>query len=180
MLELCSYCRVGFTCRCIRSILFGTPTLPGGQAQFIRVPWAGGTLFKVDSIAVPSADGSIPHLTNSSLLLMADILPTGAFAALQALQHVKNAPMLTGVAYPFNGYMPNILSAGKPLPLPLEDRILTFAVIGLGPVGVVSHYDSLQMMRLHILMRMTPSVRPSVSWTCLRISCSQHAFHTEW
>ena len=70
---------------------------------------------------------------------MADILPTGAFAALQALQHVKNAPMLTAAPYPFNGYVPNMLSAGTPLPLSLEDRTLTFAVIGLGPVGVVRY-----------------------------------------
>ncbi|KAI0752400.1 hypothetical protein C8Q80DRAFT_1117844 [Daedaleopsis nitida] len=41
------FCRIGFTCRCIHSCLFGIPTLPGGQAQYMHIPKAGGTLFNL-------------------------------------------------------------------------------------------------------------------------------------
>jgi hypothetical protein len=113
--------------------LFGIPKLPGGQAQYVRVPKAGGTLFKVDDIH--SIDTSI-HLKDSSLLLLADILPTGIFAALQALQHPKLAAILSGIAYPFSGYIPGVM--GGESSLLSEDRSLTIAVVGLGPVGMVS------------------------------------------
>lgn len=136
-LAVYSFCRVGFTCRCIHSVLFGIPTLPGGQAQYVRVPKAGGTLFKVDSISVPSPNSSTPHVADSSLLLLADILPTGVFAAVQALQHAKLGPMVSAVPYPFSGYMTDTQLTATLPPLSLDDRILTFAVVGLGPVGVV-------------------------------------------
>lgn len=128
-----SFCRVGFTCRCVHSQLFGIPSLPGGQAQFVRVPKAGGTLFKVDDIA---HDKQFPP-SDSSLLLLADILPTGVFAALQALQHAKLSPMISGVAYPFSAVVPDSYS-GVTSSLAPSDRILTIGIVGLGPVGVVS------------------------------------------
>ena len=139
----CSMCRIGWTCRCIHSILFGIPTLPGGQAQYVRVPKAGGTLFKVEAVVAASTDGSRPQLADSSLLLLADILPTGVFAAIQAVNHAKLTPMLSGTAYPFSAYVPPSFipeeqANANLAPLSAEDRVLTFAVVGLGPVGVVS------------------------------------------
>lgn len=116
--------------------MFGIPALPGGQAQYVRVPKAGGTLFKVDSI-LSASEGESHHLAESSLLLLADILPTGVFAAIQALQHAKLAPMITGTPYPFSGFMPHTQTQGLPA-LPFGDRDITFAIVGLGPVGVVS------------------------------------------
>lgn len=64
---------------------------------------------------------------------MADILPTGVFAATQALAHGKIRPMLKGAVYPA---LENTGANG--LTLTAEDRKLTIAVIGLGPVGIVS------------------------------------------
>ena len=113
--------------------MFGTPGLPGGQAQYVRVPKAGGTLFKVDDILSASPD--IPP-EDSSFLLLADILPTGVFAAIQPLQHPKLAAILSGVAYPHNGYLPAGLE--KTPSLAAEDKVLTIAIVGLGPVGMVS------------------------------------------
>lgn len=112
--------------------MFGIPDLPGGQAQFVRVPKAGGTLFKVDDILSASPD--MP-LEDSSLLLLADILPTGVFAAVQALQHAKLAAILFGVVYPHSGYLPDRIEMQNSLIG--EDRMLTIAVVGLGPVGMV-------------------------------------------
>lgn len=97
-------------------------------------------MFKVDSVVATSADGSAPELADSSLLLLADILPTGAFAALQALQHAKASPMLTARPYPFSDFVPGVENSVEAASAPLldEDRTLTFAIVGLGPVGVVS------------------------------------------
>lgn len=134
-----SFCRVGFTCRCIHSTLFGIPILPGGQAQYARIPKAGGTLFNLTALA--KSNPQVLELADSSLLLLADILPTGVFAALQALQHPKLSPLLTGSAYPSSSFVPESVlkfaELGVVRPLETEDRALTVAIVGLGPVGVV-------------------------------------------
>lgn len=139
----CSFCRIGFTCRCIHSCLFGIPHLPGGQAQYVRIPKAGGTLFNMSSLqsshsSDPARDFS--KVSDSSLLLLADILPTGVFAAMQALQHPKIAPILSGKAYPYGGFVPGgaLGQAQASTALQDGDKVLTIGVVGLGPVGVVS------------------------------------------
>ncbi|KAF7975330.1 hypothetical protein HWV62_9765 [Athelia sp. TMB] len=139
----CHYCRVGFTCRCPSGRLFGTPTCPGGQAQYIRVPKAGGTLYSLsnstaDFWATLKAQGARPSLADSSLLLMCDILPTGVFAAFQALNHPKVLPMVTGLPYPASSLGTETAATSK---LTGEDQVLTIAVIGLGPVGLSGAKD---------------------------------------
>jgi len=144
----CHFCRVGFTCRCIHSTLFGIPILPGGQAQYARIPKAGGTLFSLTALAASNAH--VLEVADSSLLLLADILPTGVFAALQALQHPKLSPMLTGSAYPSSSFVPSsgltLAGAGVMKPLEAADRTLTIAIVGLGPVGVCAAVSLLHMM----------------------------------
>ncbi|EPQ52406.1 hypothetical protein GLOTRDRAFT_14790, partial [Gloeophyllum trabeum ATCC 11539] len=139
----CHFCRVGSTCRCIHSQLFGIPALPGGQAQYVRVPKAGGTLFKIE--------GQTSQISDTSLILLGDILPTGAFAALQALQHPKLLPFFTSQPYPFSSQpLASILkSSGIELPQSLirdEDKVLTLAVVGLGPVGVCTIVSLLDLL----------------------------------
>jgi len=127
-------CRQGFSSRCVRSLLFGSPALEGGQAQYVRVPYAGGTLFRLDDIEPDPTTGSrLTALADSSLLLLADILPTGYFAALQLLQHPKLLPLLSGNPYP----RPTLAfgPAGESMGAPTE--ALNIALIGLGPVGIV-------------------------------------------
>ncbi|KZP26293.1 hypothetical protein FIBSPDRAFT_351234 [Athelia psychrophila] len=136
----CHYCRVGFTCRCPSGRLFGTPTCPGGQAQYIRVPKAGGTLYSLSDATADfwvtlKAQGELPTIADSSLLLMCDILPTGVFAAFQSLNHPKVLPMVTGLPYPASSIGTDAVVASA---LTSEDTTLTIAVIGLGPVGLVS------------------------------------------
>ena len=137
-----SYCRVGFTCRCVESQLFGTPHTPGGQAQYVRVPRAGGTLYNLEGISAAyvypdqETKESIGKLADSSLLLLCDILPTGVFAAFQGLNHPKTLPILTSRSYPHSSGAA-LLESDVSVPLKAEDQVLTIAIIGLGPVGVV-------------------------------------------
>ncbi|EAU85885.1 alcohol dehydrogenase [Coprinopsis cinerea okayama7 len=134
----CSVCRLGYTGRCPEGFLFGSPALNGGQAQYIRVPKAGGTLFNLSdpstwssSMSAEERKNALANLSDSSLLMLADILPTGVFAALQAINHPKVQPVLTGKPWPlcFTG-------AGDGVSILEEDRVFTAAIIGLGPVGV--------------------------------------------
>ena len=71
----CFYCQRGFSSRCEKGLLFGCPLLDGGQAQFLRVPHA-------DSTAIKAPEGVDEKL----LVLMADIFPTGYFAASNAFR----------------------------------------------------------------------------------------------
>ena len=134
-------CRLGFTCRCTKGALFGTTKTAGAQAQYIRVPIAGGTLVKVAAAtsATTSTTASLSTLPDSALLLLADILPTGLFATIQLLNHPNVQPWLTQQPYP--QFAP-LVQAKKdlfpPNPAPNEqDTPLVLAVVGLGPVGVV-------------------------------------------
>ena len=145
-----SYCRVGFTARCVESQSFGTPNTPGGQAQYVRVPRAGGTLYNLQGVLDASVrpGQEIGKLEDSSLLLLCDILPTGVFAAFQALSHPKTLPMLSSRSYPqSSGATP--LESGISVPLTAKDKVLTIAVIGLGPVGVVRRWSPSQIVVDH-------------------------------
>jgi len=119
-------CLRGFTARCSTSKLLGTTTLPGAQAQYIRIPNAGGSLIPAVSFPSPlQALSAEDKLRKEALtLLLADILPTGYFAAKQAWEH----PNLSGILKQIRDY-------------PDEPRIqlaVHFAILGLGPVGLVS------------------------------------------
>lgn len=146
---------MGYTARCPKGKLFGSPALEGGQAQFVRVPTAGGTLFNLSDPSTWSSNlpkeikhQALSNLSDSSLLLLADILPTGLFAATQAINHPKVQPVVTGRPWPlcFAGSV-----VGNEVVLTEEDRILTLAIVGLGPVGVcatVSMLDAVATKRI--------------------------------
>jgi threonine dehydrogenase-like Zn-dependent dehydrogenase len=122
--------------------------MPGGQAQYVRIPKAGGTLYSLSgdfwstSVHAKATLGTRPEIADSSLLLMCDILPTGVFAAFQTLNHPKVLPIVTGLPYPESTFRAD---AG-PVKLEVEDMILTIAVIGLGPVGVVSPFAVVKIL----------------------------------
>ena len=107
----------------------------------MRVPKAGGTLFDLDDSSTWSSslpkevkEKALVGLTDSSLLLLADILPTGVFATLQALNHPKVAPVLTGKPWPLCFSQSD--TSGNEIIFTAEDKVLIIAIIGLGPVGV--------------------------------------------
>jgi hypothetical protein len=69
----CDFCHEGLHTSCIHGGFFGTPDLPGAQAEAVRVPLADGTLY-----ALPSgADDA----TMASLLTLSDVMGTGHHAA---------------------------------------------------------------------------------------------------
>ncbi|KAK4137814.1 alcohol dehydrogenase GroES-like domain-containing protein [Trichocladium antarcticum] len=69
----CFYCLHGASSRCARSRLFGCPALDGGQAEYVRVPHADGTVVRAPA-----------EIGDAALILMADIFPTGFFGAKNA------------------------------------------------------------------------------------------------
>ncbi|KAK0244396.1 alcohol dehydrogenase [Armillaria nabsnona] len=136
----CQVCRSGFTCRCIQSKLFGSPALEGAQAQYIRVPNAGGTLFNLsDPDTWPLSTPK--QVSDSSLLLLADILPTGIFAVIQALSHPKVLPVLAAAPWPLHDQ-----ASSDMLGLFPKENVPTFAIIGLGPVGVCATISLLDQL----------------------------------
>ncbi|OPB40820.1 zinc containing alcohol dehydrogenase superfamily [Trichoderma guizhouense] len=70
----CFFCLNGATARCEKSLLFGSPKLDGGQAEYVRVPLTDGTVSKAP-----------PSISDEALILMADIFPTGFFGVKSAL-----------------------------------------------------------------------------------------------
>ncbi|KAM0257555.1 hypothetical protein ACHAPA_011680 [Fusarium lateritium] len=70
----CFYCKRGFSSRCDKCLLFGCPLLDGAQAEYVRVPLADSTVIKAPK-----------EIDEIKLCLMADIFPTGYFAAHNAL-----------------------------------------------------------------------------------------------
>jgi hypothetical protein len=133
------YCAQGFTSRCIHAELLGSPTLPGAQAQYIRIPKAGGTLISIHADGPFMSGTQQETIPPEIAILLADILPTGYFAALQAFQHPNLAfPLGRGIVelvdQTFAEEAVDMLDAKEGSG---ERRLLTFTVIGLGPVGVV-------------------------------------------
>lgn len=107
----CFYCRNGWTSRCASSLPFGSPLLDGGQAQYVRVPYADGTVLK-----------SPTGISQETLVLMADIFPTGFFGAKNAFN------MLDGMGH--------------------SDA--TIIVIGCGPVGLCAIISALEYKPKHL------------------------------
>jgi threonine dehydrogenase-like Zn-dependent dehydrogenase len=101
----CFYCQRGFSSRCEKGLLFGCPLLDGGQAEYMRVPLA-------DATAVKAPEG----IDEKKLVLMADIFPTGYFAAANA----------------FRGFDQEVISQS------------VVVLIGCGPVGLCALINALE------------------------------------
>jgi threonine dehydrogenase-like Zn-dependent dehydrogenase len=74
----CFYCKQGYSSRCEENLLFGSALLDGGQAQYCRIPLADGCVVKAS-----------PAIRENLLILMADIYPTGYFAAYNAFRGLQ-------------------------------------------------------------------------------------------
>jgi threonine dehydrogenase-like Zn-dependent dehydrogenase len=72
----CEFCREGLQTSCVHGGFFGSPEVPGAQAEAVRVPQADGTLVP---LPVTKDDALMP-----SLLTLADVMGTGHHAAVGA------------------------------------------------------------------------------------------------
>ncbi|EDK37163.2 hypothetical protein PGUG_01261 [Meyerozyma guilliermondii ATCC 6260] len=103
----CWYCRHGYSGQCVKTNTFGKAGLPGGQAEYVRIPYAETTLIKK-----PSNDST----DDSVYVLMADIFTTGYYGAKKIVNHFKNE------------------SARGSVQQDISDA--TILQLGLGPVGL--------------------------------------------
>ncbi|RMJ17473.1 hypothetical protein CDV36_002870 [Fusarium kuroshium] len=101
----CFFCSRGFSSRCDKSLLFGTALLDGAQAEYVRIPYAETTVVKAPK-----------EVDDVKLCLMADIFPTGCFAAANGLGHLDKKHV--------------------------EDSLVV--VIGCGPVGICALIAALE------------------------------------
>ncbi|GAB7351968.1 hypothetical protein MBLNU459_g2496t1 [Dothideomycetes sp. NU459] len=107
----CFYCKQECSSRCEKCLLFGCPLLDGGQAEYVRVPLA-------DTTAMKAPDG----IKESALVLMADIFPTGYFAASNAFKQLSEAQI----------------------------KESTVVLLGLGPVGLCALVNALDYKPKHL------------------------------
>lgn len=119
----------------------------------MRVPKAGGTLFNLSNpktwssaLSEEAKEKALAGIADSSLLMLADILPTGMFAAVQAINHPKVRPVITGKPWPLCFSDGPAGVAGNEISLTEEDKILTLAIIGLGPVGICASVSMLDVL----------------------------------
>ena len=108
----CFYCKNGFSSRCAKSLLFGTAALDGAQAEYVRVPLADGTAMKAPQ-----------EIADNALVLMADIFPTGYFAASNAFKDMTKEQIADA----------------------------TVVVIGCGPVGLCAVINAETYKPKHLL-----------------------------
>lgn len=108
----CFYCQRGWSSRCSKGKLYGSAMLDGGQAEYVRVPMADSTLFPAPAT-----------IDEKKLVLMADIFPTGYFAARNAFRETSDA----------------------------EIKNSTVLLFGCGPVGICSLVSALEYQPKNLL-----------------------------
>ncbi|KKK15095.1 putative zinc-containing alcohol dehydrogenase [Aspergillus ochraceoroseus] len=111
----CFYCKQGCSSRCVSSQLYGSGVLDGGQADYVRVPLADSSL-----VAAPA------NIDEKKLVLMADILPTGFFAARNAFKGTDEAAVVQGSSS-------------------------TVLLFGCGPVGICALISALEYKPKHLI-----------------------------
>jgi threonine dehydrogenase-like Zn-dependent dehydrogenase len=71
----CEFCQKGLQTSCIHGSAWGAARADGGQAEAARVPYADGTLVRVDGAIAEDPDKL------AATVLLSDVLPTGYHAA---------------------------------------------------------------------------------------------------
>lgn len=125
----CWDCKHGYPNRCVHGISFGSAMLNGGQAEYVRVPYANGTLERL-----PAA------VAVERMLLMCDIFPTGYYGAMRAITKLlRNTE--TAVTVPETAdNVPAIKGIDEVLLDPYyvkqKPEELVVLCLGCGPVGL--------------------------------------------
>ncbi|KAF7561865.1 hypothetical protein G7046_g2283 [Stylonectria norvegica] len=101
----CFFCKRGFSSQCDKSLLLGTVLLDRAQAEYVRIPYAESTVVQAPK-----------EIEDLKLCLMADIFPTGCYAASNDLNQLHREHT--------------------------EDSIVV--LIGCGPVGICALIAALE------------------------------------
>ncbi|KAI1610531.1 chaperonin 10-like protein [Exophiala viscosa] len=116
----CFFCKNGYTNRCpVGTAPFGTQGLAGGQADYVRVPYADGTL--------QPAPETVPE---DLLIMMSDIFPTGYYGAMRAIEYFAPTSSSSGELNGDSG-----THAALSLKMQTLDKAI-FVCLGCGPVGL--------------------------------------------
>jgi len=118
----CWFCNHGYTNRCTRGLAFGTQQLDGGQAEYVRVPFANGTL----QLAPEDVDDEL-------LIMMCDIFPTGFYGATRAIDTFAHPPSANGNPTKMNG-VEKSSTEDSFVKQSIYDAV--FVCLGCGPVGL--------------------------------------------
>jgi threonine dehydrogenase-like Zn-dependent dehydrogenase len=126
----CWYCEKGLTNRCVEGTAFGTQLLDGGQAEFVRVPYADGTLQHVPA-----------DLDDRLTIMMSDIFPTGYYGACRAVEGLLNQleSPLTSFSHQNPRDISSTASSSTPPPSAAARDLLSgqvIVILGCGPVGI--------------------------------------------
>ncbi|KAJ5263936.1 chaperonin 10-like protein [Penicillium angulare] len=117
----CWFCKHGYTNRCQNGPSFGSMALDGGQAEYVRIPFADSTL------------ETIPEDVDDDLMmLMCDIFPTGYYGTMKALTKLMQN---TETAETIFNFKP-VPSAPKLYYTRQELKDVTVVCLGCGPVGI--------------------------------------------
>ncbi|KAK6461558.1 sorbitol dehydrogenase [Scheffersomyces coipomensis] len=106
---VCWYCKHGYSGQCVKTNTFGKIGLDGGQAEYVRVPYAKSTLIKKPTSKDDTVDDSV-------YVLMADIFITGYYGVKKILNNLKNESSQSAVKQDISD--------------------ITILQLGLGPVGL--------------------------------------------
>lgn len=104
----CWYCKHGYSGQCDKTNTFGKVGLDGGQAEYVRVPYAMSTLIRKPESKSTEDD--------AVYVMMADIFITGYYGVKKILNHLKNESA--------NGYIESDIND------------ITILQLGVGPVGL--------------------------------------------
>ncbi|KAJ5379915.1 transcriptional regulator family: Fungal Specific TF [Penicillium cataractarum] len=122
----CWFCRQGLTNRCVNGVAFGTQLLNGGQAEYVRVPFADGTLHHVPD-----------ELDRQLLIMMCDIFPTGYYGAQRAIEGLRTQYTSRLTSFPSEQDSHAISCESSSLNTEKEKlRESTIVILGCGPVGI--------------------------------------------
>ncbi|OAP57922.1 hypothetical protein AYL99_08660 [Fonsecaea erecta] len=113
----CWFCKNGYTNRCSKSLALGTAQIDGGQADYVRVPDADGTLLLASE-----------EMEDELGVMMSDIFPTGYYGAMRAIVQFASDDLTT------NGTSSSTAAKAMAPKQPLKSAI--FVCLGCGIVGL--------------------------------------------
>ncbi|KAJ5678632.1 hypothetical protein N7462_006876 [Penicillium macrosclerotiorum] len=118
----CWFCEHGHTNRCVNGPSFGSMALDGGQAEYVRVPFADSTL-----------EFLIEEVPEEMMVIMCDIFPTGYYGAMKAITKLMRN---TDTAESIMGGTLHAPSALRPAfkKITLDQAVVI--CLGCGPVGI--------------------------------------------